>query len=50
MLCVKKWGRGGRYYGSGMDALWERMGSCGMCAIWALASAESSVPTGVFGM
>ena len=27
MLCVNGWGRGGRYYGSGMDALRERMRS-----------------------
>ena len=27
MLCVNGWGRGGRYYGSGRDALRERMGS-----------------------
>ena len=29
MLCVNGWGRGGHYYGSGMDALRERMGSGG---------------------
>ena len=27
MLCVNGWGRGGLHYGSGMDALRERMGS-----------------------
>ena len=26
MLCVNGWGRGGHYYGYGMDALRERMG------------------------
>ena len=25
MLCINEWGRGGRYYGSGMDALRERI-------------------------
>ena len=42
MLCVNRWSRGGRYYGSSMDALHEQM--------WALASAENTVPTVVFGM
>ena len=51
MLCVIGWSRGGRYSGSGMDGLRERMGSCGMCATWVLiANAEDSVHTGVFGM
>ena len=29
MLCVNGWGRGGRYYGSGMDALRNGQGRGG---------------------
>ena len=50
MLCVSGWGRGGRYYGSGMDALRERMGSGWTLFRFRHGSAENPVPTSVFGM